>query len=204
VKRREQQFYEGSPWVLYHGTSTARLRRILEGGCLRRASIGDQKVALSTERSVAEYFACNAVLADKHDHPDEESGPVVLVLDGEGLLVRNYNLSPFSDPIWGEGECDWEREIECWDDIEPLEDVLIAVEPVLPQRYRDFIERGPVAFKPATPPRSGFELTVMADTIGKLVEGEITPADADPVASPLSGLRRALERTGDPHPTVAA
>ena len=65
MKQNEQHVYEGSRWVLYHGTSTGRLQRILEGGRLR-----------------AEYFACNAVFSDKHDHPGEKSSPVVLVLDG--------------------------------------------------------------------------------------------------------------------------
>src|SRR5215467_9126924 len=117
MNQYEQHLHEAAPWVLYHGTSTLRLKRILEDGRLRRATVGDQKIALTTERSVAEYFACNAVFADRHDHPDEESSPVLLVLDGEGLVVLNYNLIPFSDPIWGDGECDWENEIECWDDI---------------------------------------------------------------------------------------
>jgi hypothetical protein len=193
VKQNEECLYAGSRWVLYHGTSTARLKHILEDGRLRRASIGDQKIALSPERSVAEYFACNAVFADKHDHPDEESSPVVLALDGEGLLADNYNLVPFSDPCWGDGECDWENEIECWDDIEPLEEVLMAVEPVPPERYQVLIERGCAAFKPNTPPMASFELTVMADTIGKLVEDEITRADANGVVSALAALRSALQ-----------
>jgi hypothetical protein len=196
VKQNEQDVYEGSRWVLYHGTSTARLKRILEDGRLRRATTGDQKIALTTERSVAEYFACNAVSADKHDHPDAESSPVVLVLDGAGLLVLNYKLVPFSDPIWGDGECAWENEVECWDDIEPLEEVLMAVEPLPPEQYQVLIERGYGAFKPATPPMAGFELTVMADTIGKLVEDEITPVDADGVVSALATLRSALLLTG--------
>ena len=191
--QNDQHPYGGSRWVLYHGTSTARLKRILEDGRLRKATVGDQKIALTTERSVAEYFACNAVSADNHDHPDAESSPVVLVLDGAGLLVLNYKLVPFSDPIWGDGECDWENEIECWDDIEPLEEVLMAVEPVPTERYQVLIERGCAAFKPATPPIASFELTVMADTIGKLVEDEITPADADGVVSALAALRSALQ-----------
>jgi hypothetical protein len=160
---------------------------------LRRPTFGDQKISLTTERSVAEYFACNAVFGDKRNYPDEESSPVVLVLDGEGLLADNYNLVPFSDPYWGDGESDWENEIECWDDIEPLEEVLMAVEPVPSERHQVLIERGCAAFKPATPPMAGFELTVMADTIGKLVEDEITPADTDAVVSALAALRSALQ-----------
>jgi hypothetical protein len=193
MTQNERHPYEGSRWVLYHGTSTARLKRILADGRLRRATSGDQRIALTTERCVAEYFACNAVFADKHDHPGEESSAVVLVLGGEGLLALNYNLIPFSDPVWGDGECDWENEIECWDDIEPLDEVLMAVEPVPPERYQVLIERGCAAFKPNTPPIAGFELTVMADAIGKLAEDEITPADADGVVSALAALRSALQ-----------
>jgi hypothetical protein len=168
MKQNEQHLYEGTRWVLYHGTSTARLKCILTDGRLRKAPCGDQKIALTTERSVAEYFACNAVFADKHDHPDEESRPVVLVLDGEGLLALNYNLVPFSDPCWGDGECDWENEIECWDDIEPLDEVLLAAEPIPPERYQAYIERGYTAFAPTSPPTAEFQLAVMAETIGKL------------------------------------
>jgi hypothetical protein len=196
VKQNEQHFDEASRWVLYHGTSTARLKPILAEDRLRKATSGDQKIALTTERSVAEYFACNAVFGDRHDRPNEESSGVVLVLDREGLLALNYDLAEFRDPIWGDGECDWENEIECWDDIEPLEEVLIRVEAVPPQRYRDFIERGPASSKPTTPPIAGFELTVMADTIGKLVEDEIRPADADVVVSAVARLRSALELGG--------
>jgi hypothetical protein len=95
VKQNEQHAYDGSRWVLYHGTSTARLKRILEDGRLRRATTGDQKIALTTERSVAEYFACNAVFGDKHDHPDAESSPVVLVLKVRGcwLIATTLSLS---------------------------------------------------------------------------------------------------------------
>jgi hypothetical protein len=42
-----------------------------------------------------------------------------------------------------------------------------------------------MAFKPVILPTAGFELTVMAHTIGKLVEGDITAAVADGVVSAL-------------------
>jgi hypothetical protein len=193
VKQNEQHVYDGSRWVLYHGTSTARLKRILEDGRLRTSGTDDPKISLTTERSVAEYWAYLAVFGDRRNHPGEDSSEVVLVIDGEGLLELNYDLSAFSDPIWGDGECDWENEIACWDDIEPLEEVLMAVEPVPTERYQVLIERGCEAFKPATPPIASFELTVMADAIGKLVEDEITPADADGVVSALAALRSALQ-----------
>jgi hypothetical protein len=69
---------------------------------LRRATVGDRKIALTTERSVAESFACHAVFADKRDRPDQDSTGVVLVRDGEGLLALNYDLAEFRDPIWGD------------------------------------------------------------------------------------------------------
>jgi hypothetical protein len=46
------------------------------------------------------------------------------------------------------GTFNWENEIECWDDIEPLEEALIAVELVAPERYQNFIEYGRAAFDP--------------------------------------------------------
>ena len=39
----------------------------------------------------------------------------------------------------------------CWDDNEPLEEVLIAIEPVAPERYQELVERGRAAFEPPTP-----------------------------------------------------
>jgi hypothetical protein len=197
VIQNDQHPYEGSRWVLYHGTSTARLKRILEDGRLRTSGTDNPKISLTTERSVAEYWAYLAVFGDRRNRPGEDSSEVVLVIDGEGLLELNYDLSAFSDPIWGEGECDWENEIACWNDIEPLEEVLMAVEPVPPERYQTLIERGRGAFKPAVPPIAAFELTVMANAIGKLAEDEITPADADGVVSALAALRSALGSSGD-------
>ena len=83
---------------------------------------GDPKIALTPARSVADYFACNAVNGDRHDHPDGESDPVVLTIDGEHLQALLYQVDSYSDPVWGDGECDWENEIACWDDIDPLDE----------------------------------------------------------------------------------
>jgi hypothetical protein len=57
-----------------------------------------------------------------------------LVIDGEGLVAEHYDLTDFSDIVWGDGKCDWENEIACWDDIDPLDEVLIAIEPVSDSR----------------------------------------------------------------------
>jgi hypothetical protein len=188
---------KASRWVLYHGTSTSRLNSILKEDRLRISNPGDPKISLTTERSVAEYWANLAVYGDRQDRSDRESNAVVLVLDGEKLLAGDYDLTEFRDDIWGEGECDWENEIACWDDIEPYSDFLIAVEPVKSDRGLDLTEDGHKAFKPVIPPIAGFELIVMSDTIGKLIKGEITPALADAVVSALRGLRSALDFKGN-------
>src|SRR5215472_12933048 len=126
-----------SRWVLYHGTSTRRLKEILREKRLRASATGDRKVALTTEYSVAEYWASTAVVGDRHDYPDEDSRPVLLALDGEGLLELRYELEGHSDPFWGDGECDWENELACWSDIDldERDDLVISVEPVPQDRW---------------------------------------------------------------------
>lgn len=179
MKQNEQQLDGGSRWLLYHGTTTYRLKSILKDDRLTRPGIGDQKISLTTERSVAEYFSNVALHGDKHDHPSVESAAVILVIDGEKLLAFGYNLLPFSDTNYGPGKCDWENEIACWDrDIEHLDEVLIAVEQLPPQRFQVFLKRGRAAFKPAIPPMGHFELSIMKDTIKRLTKGKVTPAAA--------------------------
>jgi len=130
VKARDVRLELGAPcWPLYHGTSTHRLQGILRENCLPVSETGDdQTVALTPDRSVAEYFAQLAVRGDWDFHgiPEEKTRPVVLELDGDGLIEQNYDLQRYSDPVWGEGECDWEKEIACWQDIKPVEEVLIG------------------------------------------------------------------------------
>ena len=62
-------------WPLYYATSTYRLKRILRENCLRTEP--DHKIALTSERSLAEYWAHLDVFGDRQDYPDEETHPVV-------------------------------------------------------------------------------------------------------------------------------
>jgi hypothetical protein len=142
------------------------------------------KVALTTERSVAEYWACLAAADDQHNHPDAESRGVVLVLNGERLLELDLDLIHEEDS--------WQNAIGCWDEIFPLADVLIGVKEVTPQRHDEIEAEGLGAVLPASP-LAGIELTAMSDTIMALVEGFITPAGADAVVSALAALRLAME-----------
>jgi hypothetical protein len=150
---------------------------------LRLAKPRDPKIALTTERCVAEHWACAAAAEDQHAHSEAESGGVVLVLDGERLLELDHNLCSEGDS--------WQSEIACWDDVFPLDDVLIDVEDVTPQRDKVIREEGRGAVLPA-PPLAGIELTVMSATIVKLRKGVIRPERTDAVVSALAALRSAM------------
>jgi hypothetical protein len=100
VARKDGQGDTPPRWVLYHGTSTYRLKGILRENRLRIDALSGEKISLTPERSVAEYFASNAVFGDRHDHPNEESNPVVLMLDGEGLVALLHDLEGYT----GDGE----------------------------------------------------------------------------------------------------
>jgi hypothetical protein len=173
-------------WVLYHGTSTYRLKGILRENSLRITATGGEKISLTPERSVAEYFACNAVFGDRHDRPDEESNPVVLVTDGEGLVALLYELEGYTDD--GE-EYDWENEIACWSDIDPLDEVLIDIEPVPEERSRAYFERRREAYMPRGPRLADYELSLVEHMVDRLEEGEITVDKADAIAGSIDGLR---------------
>jgi hypothetical protein len=139
-----------SRWILYHGTTTLRLKQIRQENALRVSCTGDPKVALTPDRSVAEYFSFIAVAGDQHDRPGEITRPVILVLDGEALALR-HTMEAYSDNFWGKGECDWENEIACWDDVEPLHEVLIRIEEVPLDAYEVWQNGGSRLFHPARP-----------------------------------------------------
>lgn len=90
---------------LYHGTSVKRWESIQRDGVLRIAPYGDQHVSLTTSVSVARHFAELAAECD-------DCAAIVLMVD-----ERDVQAEPFSSDVWGEGECDWEKERACFDDI---------------------------------------------------------------------------------------
>jgi hypothetical protein len=118
------------PWLLYHGTSTRRLQQIRQENVLRVSATGEPKVALTPARSVAAFWASSAVSGDILDRTGRETRPVILVIDGEALGWLGYSIQGYSDAVWGVGECDWENEFACWDDIVPLHEVLVRIKKV--------------------------------------------------------------------------
>jgi len=92
---------------IYHGTSQHRYEQMLKDGFIVPAPIGEPHVSFSTERKVAEYFA--HISANWSDDPVTKRA--ILVFDTEQLEADGFTLHPFSSPVWGEGECDWECEI---------------------------------------------------------------------------------------------
>lgn len=103
--------------ILYHGTSENRLRSILDEDRLTVAS-RHTAVCLSSRYIPARYWASLSAVTD-------ENVPVVLELHAKCLLETGYTLIPYSDPAWGEGQCDWEYEVRIEEDVDPLSDVLI-------------------------------------------------------------------------------
>ena len=186
-----------SGWILYHGTSSYRLTSILRTNQLSLAQTGAPKISLTPERSVAEYFACNAVFGDRHDHPHSETEPLVLVLDGESLVALMYDLEAYR----GDGKgCDWENEIACWHAIDPLDAVLIDIEPVPDDRARLYFELPDYeqrrdAFRPLGSRLAEYELRSVNRMVERLEEDRITEDKADQIAAAIS-RRRLLVRSG--------
>ena len=84
--------------VLFHGTSTPRWRSIQQDGRLRLPTSGDRKISLTTDRSVAEYWADLAAWTDRRDRLGDGPG-VTLVLSHSALetLLRPFNASTAGD-----------------------------------------------------------------------------------------------------------
>lgn len=99
---------EGS--VLWHGTSLDRAAKIMRDGELRVARFGVEAVSMTDDPMVALYFAKLAADTDR-------GTPVILAIDAAQLRADGFELEPFEDDVWGDGQCAWERETVCWQNI---------------------------------------------------------------------------------------
>lgn len=126
------------PDELLHGTSLRSLARILAEDRLRVGAIGNAYISTSPNPSVAAYWAASQAECD--DRPgvggragrDAEvaagSAGAVLVLSRAKLTAAGIDPKPFSDPVFGEGACDWEQEEAIDTDVAPLSACLLRVE----------------------------------------------------------------------------
>jgi hypothetical protein len=187
-----------SRWVLFHGTSTFRLRNILKENRLRGAGPG-ATLSFTTDQSVAEYFSCVAIAVDKEDYPGSDPSGVVLRLDGEKLLARGYHLfAPISNPgsleavakEWDPQNWDLENELLLVEDLAPLSTFLIDTIAVKRSTYDTFSQHGRPAFMPRVPFAAGVELAVMESL--QHWGTDITPEEAESWILALRGIRDAL------------
>jgi len=105
------------PDILFHGTTARRWQGIQEDRLLRVAPLGVNAVSMSDDPRVALYFARMAVYVELSERLGLNAEPIILAVDAKALLSEGYKLERFSDPIWGQGNCDWEREVVCWTDV---------------------------------------------------------------------------------------
>ena len=129
--------------------------------------------------------------------PSIKTEPVVLVLDGEGLVALMYDLEGYR----GDGKgCDWENEIACWSEIDFLDQVLIDIEPVPDDRARLYFELPDYeqrrdAFRPLGSRLAEYELRSVIRMVERLEEDRITEDEADQIAAAIS-RRRFFVRSG--------
>jgi hypothetical protein len=178
-------------WVLYHGTSTRRLNSIHKDGCLGRSQAGDRLVSMTTELCVAQYFACAACFEDRRDYPEEQSEPVVVVLDGERMLEVGYELASLRDEDVEEAA--WEHEISCDRDIQPLAEVFVKAVPTPAACWEQFQYNTPdEPFVPPGVPMVEFALHVMAHVTWARMNGDVAAAEADAAVQALEQLRTVM------------
>ena len=101
---------------LYHGTSSYYHEMIKADGVLRCAPHGDQHVSFSRDKSIAAKAAQTSVDIVNSDF-DANATPVILKTSSEALKGAGLRHALFSSMVWGEGNCDHEQEIACYDDV---------------------------------------------------------------------------------------
>lgn len=123
---------------LYHGTSIRAALRILQHGRILLPEYGNAVISTSPDRSVSEYWADLQAQCDEREAVGGRAGKMleaslgsrgaIFTLSRSGLLAAGLRPTEFSDPCWGEGECDWEQEEAIDGEIPLTPDILVMVE----------------------------------------------------------------------------
>jgi hypothetical protein len=116
---------------IYHGTSVSRFVSILDDRKILRSRSG--KIAFTIDKKVASYWAVRSAKLD-----GSANRGLILIFDSAAIEAAGYTLTPYSDPIWGVGVCDWEKEVACWSDLPNFNHFLIDFE----------VNKGPRAHRP--------------------------------------------------------
>jgi hypothetical protein len=110
---------------LYHGTDTVSLRTIQTGNVLQPGNTGG--ISTTSDQRVAMFWAEMACFRQRREG-DPSAKPVVLILDPFSIEDDGYDIYLFSDPVWGEGLCDWEQEERINGALENLDTYIIEVQ----------------------------------------------------------------------------
>lgn len=92
------------------------MESIIRDGLIRIAPCGIEAVSTSIDRDVAISFGLHAAMADKAAY-GQDAFVKLLKIDSDQMIIDGYRIKSFSDPVWGAGECDWEKEFVCYLDI---------------------------------------------------------------------------------------
>lgn len=188
-----------SRWVLYHGTSTHRLKSIQQEDRLRISPCGNTVVSLTTDEAVAQYWACVSASADKRWRKDENAIGVVLRLDGEKLLEERHRLECYAVDAEDIKSCAngdaadrlLENEIICAKDITPLTEFLLDALNISKSTYETYLQHGRGAFMSPVPFIGNLEWLAMDMIIHQWGE-EAFPGELDTMAIAIKGMRHAL------------
>jgi hypothetical protein len=88
---------------------------------------------LTPDQLVAEHFARQSAQTDLEEERGDGTG-IIISLSRAALDRAGYLLTDYSDAVWGDGACDWEKEIACWSPIILTVDLLICVDQLNPLR----------------------------------------------------------------------
>jgi len=133
---------------LLHGTSMRAFVQIMMDDTLRQSEPGTCHVSLTRDAAAAHRFATmQAEMDDRPIYDDRDLGlaaqvaeieaarasglrrpeGVVLMLDRAAMIEAGYALEALSDPVWGGGQCDDEREEAVLEDVTGLHRFIVAI-----------------------------------------------------------------------------
>lgn len=75
------------------------------------------------DKKIASYWVVRSAKLD-----GSANRGLILIFDSAAIEAADYTLTPYSDPVWGVGVCDWEKEVTYWSDLPNFNHLLIDFE----------------------------------------------------------------------------